>query len=71
MAFFLELCEGAITGQRKIPDETLTAEHINNYAAAFMGMDASMVKLPIHSGTQPADTLLEEDDDDKLSESPA
>ena len=68
MAFFLELCEGAITGQGKIPDETLTAEHINNYTAAFMGMDATMIKLPIHSVTQPTDTLLEEDDDDKCLE---
>jgi hypothetical protein len=68
MAFFPELYEGAITGQGKIPDITLSAEHINNYTAAFMGMDATMIKLPIHSGTQPTDTLLEEDDDDKCLE---
>jgi hypothetical protein len=68
MAFFLELSEGAITGQGKIPDETLTAEHINNYTAAFMGMDAAMIKLPIHSGTQTADPVLEEDEDDKCLE---
>ena len=68
MAFFPELSEGAITGQGKIPNETLSAEHINNYAAAFMGMDAKMIKLPIHTGTQPTDSPLEEDDDDKCLE---
>ena len=73
MAFFPELYEGAITGQGKIPNETLSAEHINNYTAAFMGMDAKMINLPIHAGTQTAEPVLEEDeedDDDKLSTSP-
>src|ERR1035437_252197 len=72
MAFFPELYEGAITGQGKIPDITLSAEHIKNYTAAFMGVDVAAVDLPIHTGIQPTAKTLEEEqtEDDKLSESP-
>jgi hypothetical protein len=72
MAFFPELYEGAITGQGKIPDITLSAEHIKNYTAAFMGVDVATVDLPIHTGIQPTAKTLEEEqtEDDKLSETP-
>ena len=73
MAFFVELSEGAITGQGKIPNETLSAEHINNYTAAFMGMDATTVKLTILPGTQsdaPTPDDDDEDEDDKCGLSP-
>ena len=72
MAFFPELYEGAITGQGKISDITLSAEHIKNYTAAFMGVDVAAVNLPIHTGIQPTANSLEEEqaEDDKLSEPP-
>jgi hypothetical protein len=45
MAFFLELSEGAIEGQGKIPDAQLSSEHIKKNAGAFLGMDPKMLQL--------------------------
>jgi hypothetical protein len=45
MVFFLELSEGAIEGQGRIPNEQLSAEHIRKYAGSFLGMDPEMLSL--------------------------
>ena len=50
MAFFLELSEGAIEGQGRIPDAQLTADHIRKFAGSFLGMDPAMLSLNLTSG---------------------
>jgi hypothetical protein len=50
MAFFLELSEGAIAGQGRIPDAQLTADHIRKYAGSFLGTDPTMLSLNLTSG---------------------
>jgi hypothetical protein len=50
MAFFLELSEGAIEGQGRIPNEQLVTDHIRIYAGNFLGMDAAMLSLNLTSG---------------------
>jgi hypothetical protein len=45
MAFFLELSEGAIDGQGRIPNKKLATDHIRKYAGGFMGMDPAILPL--------------------------
>ena len=47
MAFFLELYEGTIEGQGKIPNEVLMAGHVKKYAGAFLGMNPQMLNFQL------------------------
>lgn len=67
MAFFLELYEGTIEGQGKIPNEVLMAGHVKKYAGAFLGMDPQMLNFqlaPDDGQPEPTDDELCEKDDE-------
>jgi hypothetical protein len=57
MEFFLEILEGGIEGQGKIPDIQLMTEHIRKHAGLFLGLDPAMLQLNLEITKKPKEPL--------------